>query len=87
MRAAGRQRFLLPLRHGSPALRRALLERRLERAIGVIYRPETERASHYFHARLADQFDEYAWFGETRAVEELEGPHLQGSPDLYPFAV
>jgi erythromycin esterase-like protein/predicted phosphoribosyltransferase len=46
--------------------------RRLERAIGVVYRPETERISHYFHARLADQFDAVVHFDETHAVEPLE---------------
>jgi predicted phosphoribosyltransferase len=45
---------------------------RLERAIGVIYAPETERRSHYFHARLADSFDYVLHFDETRAVEPLE---------------
>jgi erythromycin esterase-like protein len=45
---------------------------RLERAIGVIYRPETERASHYFSARLPDQFDAVLHFDHTRAVEPLE---------------
>jgi erythromycin esterase-like protein/predicted phosphoribosyltransferase len=46
--------------------------RRLERAIGVVYRPETERISHYFHARLADQFDAVVHLDETHAVEPLE---------------
>jgi erythromycin esterase-like protein len=50
----------------------ALHEPLLERAIGVIYRPETERASHYFQARLAAQFDAVLHFDETRAVEPLE---------------
>ena len=45
---------------------------RLERAIGVIYRPETEPASHYFTARLPDQFDAVLHFDQTRAVEPLE---------------
>jgi len=45
---------------------------RLERAIGVIYRPETERASHYFHASLPAQFDAVLHFDRTRAVEPLE---------------
>ena len=49
-----------------------LRERRLERAIGVIYCPETERASHYFYARLSGQFDAVIHFDETRAVEPLE---------------
>jgi erythromycin esterase-like protein len=47
-------------------------EPRLERAIGVIYRPETERQSHYFHAQLAEQFDAVLHFDETTAVEPLE---------------
>jgi erythromycin esterase-like protein len=63
-------RFMLDLRNGDPA--ESLRESRLERAIGVIYRPETERQSHYFHARLADQFDAVLHFDETRAVEPLE---------------
>lgn len=50
----------------------ALHEPLLERAIGVIYRPETERASHYFQARLSAQFDAVLHFDETRAVEPLE---------------
>jgi erythromycin esterase-like protein len=63
-------RFMLNLREGEPT--KSLRESRLERAIGVIYRPETERSSHYFHARLADQFDAVLHFDETRAVEPLE---------------
>jgi erythromycin esterase-like protein len=66
----GIPRFLLDLRGG--AIRELFREPRLERAIGVIYRPETERASHYFHARLADQFDAVLHFDDTRAVEPLE---------------
>src|SRR5690606_19290735 len=57
---SGVERFFLPLRHARhPDLRAELREPRLERAIGVIYRPETERQSHYFEARLPEQFDEY----------------------------
>ncbi|MCA1619724.1 MAG: erythromycin esterase family protein [Acidobacteria bacterium] len=68
---AGLGRFVLDLRAEGPA--RDLLARpRLERAIGVIYRPETERQSHYFRARLAEQFDAVLHFDETRAVEPLE---------------
>jgi erythromycin esterase-like protein len=63
-------RFMLGLRSGAPM--ESLREPRLERAIGVIYRPETERMSHYFHARLSDQFDAVLHFDETRAVEPLE---------------
>jgi erythromycin esterase-like protein len=56
----------------SPTVRGAFDEPRLERAIGVIYRPETERQSHYFHARLADQFDAVIHLDRTRALEPLE---------------
>jgi erythromycin esterase-like protein len=67
----GMPRFQLSLHEGS-AMVSALNEPRLERAIGVIYRPETERQSHYFYARLADQFDALLHFDQTRAVEPLE---------------
>jgi erythromycin esterase-like protein len=63
---------------------------RLQRAIGVIYRPETERRSHYFRARLADQFDAVIHLDETRAVEPLErtaGWEEGEMPETYPFAV
>jgi erythromycin esterase-like protein len=63
--------FLLLVGHGSAAAT-SMREARLERAIGVIYRPETERLSHYFLARLADQFDAVLHFDQTRAVEPLE---------------
>jgi protein-L-isoaspartate(D-aspartate) O-methyltransferase len=80
--------FTVGLREpASDALDRRLHEVQLERAIGVIYRPETERASHYFRARLADQFDEYVWFDETRAVTPLDTSKLSGQPDTYPFGV
>jgi erythromycin esterase-like protein len=64
-------RFLLPFRTDR-ALAAALTDPRLERAIGVIYVPETERRSHYFHARLPEQFDFVLHFDETRAVEPQE---------------
>ncbi len=60
---------------------------RLERAIGVIYRPETEVASHYFEAELPRQFDEYIWIDRTTAVTPLTTEELRGVPDTYPFAV
>jgi hypothetical protein len=63
------------LAHTSPwrgeDLRSVLMRARLERAIGVIYRPETELASHYFDAHLPKQFDAYIWFEETRAIRPL----------------
>ena len=68
---AGIPRFFLPLRT-DPELASALAGPRLERAIGVIYVPESERRSHYFHAHLPQQFDFVLHFDETRAVEPLE---------------
>jgi erythromycin esterase-like protein len=68
-------------------LKNALRAPRLQRAIGVIYRPETERQSHYFHARLADQFDAVIHIDETRAVEPLERTSLWDTgelPETYP---
>ncbi len=63
--------FLLNLRQENPAVA-GLRQARLERAIGVIYRPETERASHYFYARLPDQFDAVIHIDDTRAVQPLD---------------
>ncbi len=68
-------------------VREELLTPRLERAIGVIYRPETELASHYFQAVLPEQFDEYVWFDETRAVTPLGQVETRGMPDTYPFGL
>ncbi len=80
--------FLLPLRHLGPTSQVAdLLRPRLERAIGVIYRPETELESHYFEAVLPRQFDEYVWFGDTNAVTPLGSEQLKGLPDTYPFGI
>src|SRR5436190_622378 len=67
----GLPRFLLTLRDGGQAAS-ALRGPRLERAIGVIYLPQTERQSHYFDARLAEQFDAVIHLDETRALEPLE---------------
>jgi erythromycin esterase-like protein len=67
-----------------------LQQRRIERAIGVIYRPESERLSHYFHARLPEQFDAIIHIDETRAVEPLERTSIweEGElPETYPFQV
>ncbi len=82
--------FLLPLRGdglGRPELRHSLLKPRLERAIGVVYRPETELQSHYFQASLPRQFDEYIWFDETRAVMPLTAEGESALPDRFPFGV
>jgi erythromycin esterase-like protein len=64
--------------------------RRLERAIGVVYRPETERFSHYFDAALGEQFDAVIHVDETHAVEPLERTSTweEGElPETYPWAV
>jgi erythromycin esterase-like protein len=73
--------FLLPLR-GNARLLEALEKPRLERAIGVIYRPESERTSHYFEAQLTRQFDAVIHIDETRAVEPLDATagDLTGEP-------
>jgi erythromycin esterase-like protein len=68
-------------------LRESLMYPRLERAIGVIYRPETELASHYFDASLPQQFDAYLWFQETRAVTPLPAKAEAGAPETYPFGL
>jgi erythromycin esterase-like protein len=78
-------RFLLRCRDSD-----ALNDAKLERAIGVIYRPETERQSHYFYTRLAEQFDAILHFDETRAVEPLERNaewETGEVPETYPFGV
>jgi erythromycin esterase-like protein len=72
------------------AAKDALRDPRLERAIGVIYRPETERMSHYFRARLPEQFDAVLHFDATRAVEPLEYTSEWEAgevPETFPFAV
>ena len=81
------QHFMLDLRDRDADHTKGLLKPRLERAIGVIYRPESELASHYFEAVLPRQFDEYVWFDETRAVAPLKTHELKGLPDTYPFGV
>lgn len=85
----GLARHLSCLGGDAPAARR-LREVRLERAIGVIYRPRSERRSHYFVAALARQFDAVLHFDVTRAVEPLERTALWARgelPETYPFAV
>ena len=64
-----------------------LAKPRLERAIGVIYRPETELASHYFETELPHQFDEYIWIDQTGATTPLPTGQIKGVPDTYPFGV
>jgi erythromycin esterase-like protein/predicted phosphoribosyltransferase len=88
---AGEKAFLVSFGM-APRVAEALRSARLERAIGVIYRPETERQSHYFRARVADQFDAVIHIDESRAVEPLERTVRweQGEaeiPETYPFTV
>jgi len=81
-------RFMLDLR--DPEVAEALLPSRLERAIGVVYLPRTERASHYFHSRLPDQFDAVIHLDQTRAVAPLErsaGWHGGEVPEAYPTGI
>ncbi len=88
---SGVENFLLHLRKPErPALRERLMEQRLERAIGVIYRPETELQSHYFSASLPRQFDEWIWFDRSEAVTQIGEEHraeLEGLPETFPFGL
>lgn len=81
--------FLLDLRPEEIGreLRVALMEPRLERFIGVIYRPETERWSHYSECVLPRQFDAWVWFDDTRAVTPLPGEQRPGEDETYPFGL
>jgi erythromycin esterase-like protein len=91
---SGIERFLLDLREGEVGreVREGLMQERLERFIGVIYRPETERWSHYSEAILPKQFDGYVWFDETSAVAPLPGEQRPGEAarheeETYPFGL
>jgi protein-L-isoaspartate(D-aspartate) O-methyltransferase len=84
---AGKPRFLLDLPDDAP-WREPLGKPRLQRFIGVIYRPETELTSHYAEASLSRQFDAYVWFDETTAVTPLPMVEEAGRvPDTYPFGL
>jgi protein-L-isoaspartate(D-aspartate) O-methyltransferase len=85
---SGVARFVLDVREGRhDTLRGRLLEPRLERFIGVIYRPDTERWSHYSACSLPQQFDAYLWFDETAAVTPLPTRQREGPDDTYPFGL
>jgi erythromycin esterase-like protein len=87
---AGVPRFLLDLTTPqNAAVGAALEEARLERFIGVIYRPKTERWSHYSEAVLPRQFDAWVWLDETQAVKPLPGPELTSGSgdDTFPFGL
>ncbi|OTA67985.1 hypothetical protein K449DRAFT_412688 [Hypoxylon sp. EC38] len=92
MHATGIKNFVLDLREGhcSKELIEALKEQRLERFIGVIYRPDTERQSHYSYTVLPEQFDGLIWFDETRHVGTLEvhqPPTALGADETWPFGL
>ncbi|AEO63048.1 6ddbe41c-0e37-4f81-bd81-dcb175c8af31 [Thermothielavioides terrestris] len=92
MHATGVKSFVLDLREGrcNEELRKALMKKRLERFIGVIYAPHTERQSHYSSAVLPEQFDGFIWFDETRHVGALEvhQPHVALEYDeTWPFGL
>lgn len=81
----GSPRFLLTWEN--PRIRGLLSQRRLERAIGVIYRPETERLSHYFYATLPAQFDAVLHLDQTQAVEPLDASQTwldHEAPETFP---
>jgi protein-L-isoaspartate(D-aspartate) O-methyltransferase len=88
---SGVDNFLLPLRQpADAAVREQLTAERLERAIGVIYRPDTELQSHYFTASLPRQFDEWIWFDQTAAVTPIgaaDRAELDGVPETFPFGL
>ncbi|HXJ34032.1 MAG TPA: erythromycin esterase family protein [Candidatus Eisenbacteria bacterium] len=67
-------------------MRDELVSPRLERAIGVVYHPDTEMQSHYFHAALPHRFDEWIWFDETRAVRPVSDAEARILPRTHPFA-
>jgi len=79
--------FCLNLHQRQLEKSQSLRKPRLERAIGVIYRPESELASHYFQAVLPDQFDEYIWFDKTKAITPFATKELEEMPDTYPFGL
>jgi len=87
-RRTGMARSLTDWRsRGRQELVRVLSQPMLERAIGVVYRPQTERLSHYFEAVMAEQFDAFVWFEETRAVTPLGRERPSGAPETWPFGL
>lgn len=85
LHASGTPNFLLDLRaQVNPLLREQLLKRRLERYIGVIYRPESELHSHYLEASLPQQYEAFVWFDETLPVTPLQKEQGTGLGDTFP---
>jgi erythromycin esterase-like protein len=89
----GLDRLWLDMTALDPAAAAALSEPLLARFIGVIYRPETERWSHYYEVELAGQYDHYVFFDETRALAALPAPRPRGPgaeealPETFPFGL
>ena len=80
--------LMLPLKGTAQGdLGKRLMKPLIERAIGVIYRPDSEFASHYFEAKLPLQFDEYIWIDRTSAIHPLDVVEVEGMPETYPFGV
>lgn len=87
-RSIGEMRCVVDWRRSAdPALREALSQVMLGRAVGVVYRPETEFLSHYFQSELGQQFDAFVWFEETRAVTPLGAERPHGAPETWPFGL
>jgi hypothetical protein len=86
-RSTGLARTLTDWRTRNRALADLLREPLLERAIGVVYRPETELLSHYFEAVMAEQFDAWVWFAQSSAVTPLGHERPQGAPETWPFGL
>ncbi|MHA6323660.1 erythromycin esterase family protein [Roseivivax sp. CAU 1753] len=86
--AVDHDRFLWDFRKAqAPEFQQLLSPQRLQRYIGVIYRPETERTSHYAHASLADQYDAFVWFDKTQAVTALPTRTDSKEDETYPFGL
>lgn len=87
-RYAGHERSLTDWRAPArAALRETLAAPRLERAIGVVYRPDTELLSHYFQAVLSEQFDALVWFETSHAITPPGPETSHGMPETYPFGL
>jgi erythromycin esterase-like protein len=85
---SGVEAFCLHLREPrKPDLRAEMAVSRLERAIGVVYRPDTELASHYFNAILSHQFDEFIWFDHSKAVRPISNEDAGRFSPEHPFSL
>ena len=86
--SVGSERFLWDFKkEQSPEFMQLVNQQRLQRYIGVIYRPESERASHYSYANLSDQYDAFVWFEKTRAVTALPTLTNTTEDETYPFGL